>query len=128
KESSVATTNGAGSAAASVDWEQALEGLDGDRSLLVELIGIFQEECPKLCGEMEKAIESGDLPSIRRTAHTLRGALNHLAAAEAVALAQQMEEAARGQDLAGALAIWPRLGVELDRLAPALAEYAKQPS
>ena len=55
------------------------------------------------------------------------GALSHLAAGAAVAMAQEMEEFARQQNLDQAVAIWPRLEAELDGLTPVLEEFAKQP-
>jgi two-component system, sensor histidine kinase and response regulator len=110
-----------------IDWEKALESVDGNRQLLLELIDIFREECPKLRDEILAAIKSADLPGLRRAAHTLRGALSHLAAGNAVALAQEIEDQARQQKLAEATAIWPHLEAELESLTPALDEFAKQP-
>jgi excisionase family DNA binding protein len=72
-------------------------------------------------------IESGDLPTLRRAAHTMKGSLVHLAAPQAIEIAEQMEFLARQQKLAEAAALWPQLKAELDRIAPALAEFAKQP-
>ncbi|HEY2826029.1 MAG TPA: response regulator, partial [Pirellulales bacterium] len=109
-----------------VDWRQALETLDGNRQLLNELIEIFREECPKLRGEIEVSIATGDLPTLRRAAHTLKGALAHLAAGRARAVAERMEDRAREQNLRAASEIWPRLQAELDELRPLLDEFAKQ--
>jgi HPt (histidine-containing phosphotransfer) domain-containing protein len=110
-----------------VDWQQALESLDGNRQLLGELVDIFREECPKLRAEIETALAAGDLPGLRRAAHTLKGALCHLAAVSALNLAQQVEDRAREQNLEAASALWPRLRAELDQLNPILSEFAKQP-
>jgi HPt (histidine-containing phosphotransfer) domain-containing protein len=110
-----------------IDWPQALETLDGNRELLVELIDIFREECPKLRAEIETAFAAGDLPGLRRSAHTLKGALAHLAAGPARELAQQVEDYARQQNLASASALWPQLQSELDQLNPVLDEFTKQP-
>jgi len=109
------------------DWQRALDSLDGNRQLLGELIDIFREESPKLRTEIETAIAAGDLTSLRRAAHTLKGALGHLAAGKARQIAEQVEELARGQNLQAARQLWPRLQSELDQLNPALAEFAKQP-
>ncbi len=40
-----------------VDWEGALARLAGDRELLVELVGVFLEECPKLRQAIAQAID-----------------------------------------------------------------------
>jgi CheY-like chemotaxis protein len=123
-----ASTNGsARSDIPNIDWQRALESLDGNRQLLGELIDIFREECPKLRGEIESALAAGDLALLRRAAHTLKGALSHLAAGTALHLAQQMEDLARGQNLPAASRVWPQLQVALDQLTPAFMEFAKQP-
>ncbi len=110
-----------------IDWQQALETLDGNRQLLAELVAIFREECPKLRAEIETALAAQDLPTLRRAAHTLKGSLAHLAAERARATAEKMEINARQQNLQAAGELWPRLQVQLDRLNPILEEFAKQP-
>ena len=110
-----------------IDWTKALESVDGNRQLLLELIDIFREECPKLRQEIAVSMAAHDCAGLRRAAHTLRGALGHLAAADALTLAQQLEEHARQEQLVEAAAVWPRLETELDGLAPALDEFVKQP-
>jgi two-component system, sensor histidine kinase and response regulator len=109
-----------------IDWAKAMESVDGNRQLLVELIDIFREECPKLRQDIATAMAANDCAGMRRAAHTLRGALGHLAAADAVVLAQQLEDHAKQQQLSEAAAVWPRLETELDGLAPALEEFVKQ--
>jgi len=121
------STNGSPSDEGHVNWQQALETLDGNRQLLSELVAIFREECPKLRAEIETALKTSDLPLLRRAAHTLKGALAHLAASRARATAEKMEDIARQQNLQAASELWPRLQVELDQLSPILVEFAKQP-
>ncbi|HEY2759892.1 MAG TPA: response regulator, partial [Pirellulales bacterium] len=111
-----------------INWPLALEAVDGNRQLLVELVEIFREECPKLRAEIASAIEAGDLPLLRRSAHTLKGALAHLAAASAVALAQEIEDQARRQSLEPAAAFWPRLQIELDQIEILLVEFSLEES
>lgn len=108
---------------ACIDWPEALRTVDGDRNLLEELIGIFQEECPKCRTEIAAALETKDAPRLRRAAHTLKGSLGHLAAESARQLAQYMEDRAQENDLAAAAAILPRLQIELDRLTPEMVEF-----
>jgi PAS domain S-box-containing protein len=108
-----------------IDLRQALESVDGNRPLLVELIGIFGEECPKLAGEITSSIQAGDLPTLRRAAHTMKGSLVHLAAPQAIQIAEQMEFLARQQKLAEAAALWPQLKAELDCIKPVLQEFAR---
>jgi CheY-like chemotaxis protein len=106
------------------NWDQALAALQGDRKLLGELIEIFREECPKLRSEMAAAIQAADAKRLQRAAHTLKGSLGHLAAAEAHHLSEQIEIHAKQGDLPGAAALWPKLQIELDQFEPTLAEFA----
>jgi two-component system, sensor histidine kinase and response regulator len=113
--------------ASPIDWQQALDALDGNRPLLIELIDIFGEECPKLEAEISSAIEGNDVARLRRAAHTMKGSLLHLAAGRAVAVAERMEAYARQQNFDSAAALWPDLRRELDRVRPVMLEFAKQP-
>ncbi|MCC7086964.1 MAG: response regulator [Pirellulales bacterium] len=105
------------------NWDEALSALHGDRKLLAELIDIFREECPKLCREMTTAIELQDTRTVQRTAHTLKGSLGHLAAAEAHGLAEQIEAHAKRGNLGDAEQLWLKLRAKLDELDPILVEF-----
>ena len=115
----------AGSASARIDWQQALEALDGDRKLLAELVDIFREECPKLRAEIAAGLEAGDAPSVRRAAHTLKGSLLHLHAAAEIAIALELETEAKKGHLQTAAELWPRLQTALDGLAPELDSFSQ---
>jgi HPt (histidine-containing phosphotransfer) domain-containing protein len=104
-------------------WRQALDALEGNRELLGELVDIYREECPKLRAEIAASLQSGDLPRLRRAAHTLKGALGHLAAADAAQLAQQIEDQARHGSADAIHVLWPRLETQLDEINPALAAF-----
>jgi PAS domain S-box-containing protein len=118
----IASGNGHPSARC-IDWQQALGAIEGNRELLGELIDIFREECPKLRAEIESSLQSGDLPGLRRAAHTLKGALSHLAAASAVQLAQQIEDHARRENAAAVHPLWPLLQTQLDEINRALDDF-----
>ncbi len=123
-----ASTNGSLPAESNgINLQAALEALDGNRQLLGELVAIFREECPKLQTEIETALACGDLPSLRRAAHTLKSSLAHLAAGRARTTAEAMETNARQQNLQGAGELWPRLQAELEELWPLLDE-ARSPA
>ncbi len=119
-------TNGSPTTGGRINWQEALEAIDGDRQLMLELVEIFREECPKMRGEMAEALAAGDAARVRRGAHTLKGSLSHLAAAEGIELALQVETHAKQGDLAAAAAAWPRLEAALDQLKPELDEYIRQ--
>jgi len=106
-----------------IDWQQALDAIEGNRELLGELIGIFREECPKLRSEIATSLQSGDLPGLRRAAHTLKGALGHLAAGNGVQLAQQIEDHARRGSAEAIHPLWPLLQTQLDEINQALSHF-----
>ncbi len=115
-----------GQSKAHVDLTQALESIDGNRQLLIELIEIFSEESSKLADEITSSIDTGDVATLRRATHTMKGSLVHLAAQPAVAISEQMEALARQQKLAEAAALWPNLKAELDVIAPLLAAFVQE--
>jgi two-component system, sensor histidine kinase and response regulator len=106
-----------------INWQQALDAIDGNRELLGELIDIFREECPKLRAEIAASLQSGNLPGLRRAAHTLKGALGHLGAAGAVQLAQQIEDHARRASADAIHPLWPLLQTQLDEINQALDQF-----
>jgi hypothetical protein len=57
----------------------------------------------------------------------MKGSLLHLAAADAVGVAERMEAYARQQNFDSAAALWPDLQKELNRVQPLLLVFAKQP-
>lgn len=56
-----------------IDEEKALEALDGNYELLVELAQIFCEDAPVLLRDFERALDSGEAHAARLAAHSLKG-------------------------------------------------------
>jgi PAS domain S-box-containing protein len=77
------------------DHVAALERTDGSVELLREVAGLFQEECPRLIGEMQRAVSRSDALAVQRAAHALKGSVSHFGAPRAAAAAASREEAAR---------------------------------
>ena len=109
--------------AQTVDWDMALEQAAGDRGLILEMIDVYMEEKPKLLSSIERAIASGDQASLRRAAHTLKGALHHLAADRAAGAAAVLEAIGKSGTTAHGPAAYQRLCVELGRLEPELLDF-----
>jgi PAS domain S-box-containing protein len=76
-----------------VDWNDAMETVGGDRDLLCELLEVFLTERESMIDEIRRALESENSQELRRTAHALKGALNHLGAAPVARLAAELETA-----------------------------------
>jgi HPt (histidine-containing phosphotransfer) domain-containing protein len=109
-----------------LDWERALENTDGSEELLIELAGMFIEECPEMMRQVRAAIDACDAPALQRAAHTLKGSARIFAMAPAVEAARRLEAMGADEDLSGADDGWNALRLEIDRLTAALADETSQ--
>jgi HPt (histidine-containing phosphotransfer) domain-containing protein len=73
------------------DRAGALAQAAGDPVLLREILGLFLTECPGWRAGLRAAVADGDAAALQRTAHTLKGSLGVLAAADALAAAERLE-------------------------------------
>jgi HPt (histidine-containing phosphotransfer) domain-containing protein len=88
------------SSIAAVNFAELLERFDGDRALLVEVIGIFREDYPAQIRSAQEAIAQTDAAEVERCGHSLKGALGNLSAVRAFALAGEFEAMGRSGNLA----------------------------
>lgn len=109
-------------AAPLVDWDAALERLNGDRELLGEMVAVFHDEAPKLVERIGQAISTGDAAELKISAHTLKGAVSNFAAKSAFAAALRLETLAKDGNLTEVPTAQAALERELERLMPALEE------
>ena len=84
--------------AADLDWGRALAAVKGDRTLLTLIIETVLEEAPRLLGDIRAAIVAGDGGSLRLSAHTLKGSIQHFGRGEAFHAAFAMEQAGAAGD------------------------------
>ena len=98
---------------ARLDWNAALETVDGDRELLGKMIEGFVGQQPALVAELREALRGGDLPVVRRVAHTIGGSLRSFDGARVVALAHDLEDRCREGAADQAAATWRALEQEL---------------
>jgi CheY-like chemotaxis protein len=108
------------SPAISIEVDQLLARIDGDRAFLAELIEIFRSEYPSNLEAAQAAIKKQDAAALQRVAHTLKGALANLSAVGAAAIAAELETMGRAAELADAQATLDRLGIELPNVTRAL--------
>ncbi|HWB10299.1 MAG TPA: response regulator [Pirellulales bacterium] len=106
-----------------IDWDTALEQAAGDRSLVQEMIDVYMEEKPKLLSSIQRAIDTDDQAGLRRAAHTLKGALHHLAADRAAGAAAVLEAIGKSGTTAHGPAAYQTLCSELGRLDPELLDF-----
>ncbi len=111
-----------------LDAEELLVRVDGDKELLDELVGIFQDNYPVLLGQLKKAVQNRDWLAMREAAHTVRGAVANFAASAAVETALKLETMEIRDDLSPVEETISRLEKELQRLARILESISKRPS
>ena len=99
-----------------IDFATALNRLDGDRELFVELAHVFKEECPKAVEEIRRAIGARDARTLERHAHNLKGSSANLGSGAVSITAGALEDCARTGNLKQADDLFEALGQELGQL------------
>jgi signal transduction histidine kinase/DNA-binding response OmpR family regulator/HPt (histidine-containing phosphotransfer) domain-containing protein len=112
-------------AAPLLDLEHALERTGGDQELLRELASVFLAECPAWVAEIRSAVRASDAGTLRRSAHTLKGAVESCGAASLHAPALTLERMGREGRLDGAREALSELELELARVTPELEAFAR---
>jgi histidine phosphotransfer protein HptB len=97
----------------SIDNLRAL-GAEGDDSFLKEIVGIFLEDTPLRLRELRESFAAGDQPTFTRTAHSIKGSASNLGAVRLRALAEKLEHASKGGNLAGLDAEIPAMEAEFN--------------
>jgi two-component system sensor histidine kinase/response regulator len=106
-----------------MDLDNALRRLDGDQSLLIDLIGFYLEDYPGLLTKMDEAAAAKDAMSLERAAHSLKGLVANFDAMNAKDIAQRMENAAKDRDLDTAVGMIGDLKAAASELATELEHY-----
>ncbi|HKF24987.1 MAG TPA: response regulator, partial [Candidatus Acidoferrum sp.] len=101
-----------------------LDGLDGNRRLLRDLLRLFRADYPQRLAEMREAIGSNDVHALEKAAHTLKGSIGNFGAKKAFATAKQLEFAGKEKDLNRAAQLLPAMESELEVLSRQLGELA----
>lgn len=109
-----------------LDWEKALENVDGSEDLLLELAQVFVESCPDMMREIGEAINKGDAPGLHRAAHNLKGSARIFAAGTVVEEALRLEEMGTQADLRAAEEGGAHLERAVAQLCAALSERIGQ--
>ncbi len=105
------------------DADAALRRLDGDVELFGTLIAIFQEDSAALLSELSTGFDTNNLPQMERAAHSLKGLACNFNAHRAMQVAASVEEMARTRATDGLSRGVRELGVQLEKLRHALAQW-----
>jgi HPt (histidine-containing phosphotransfer) domain-containing protein len=109
-----------------LDVEGALRRLGGDKQLFIELMGFVLEDVPPALNSLRHAVASKDAPSIRGTAHALKGLVASCGGVRAAEVAQAIESAGQQGNVDDASRSLASLEAELEALARALREYRRE--
>ena len=116
--------SGAAAGDSPIRLEDVLQRVDGDRELLAEITQIFAQQSGELLASLRTAAAAGDARTVEQHAHTLRGSVANFGARRAAQLAQDLELAARGNDLAPAWGMIDALAAEIIAIERALGEVS----
>jgi two-component system, sensor histidine kinase and response regulator len=102
----------------------SLRGLqqEGDPDILKELMELFLADVPLQLVVLRKAVEAGDVASVGRIVHTLKGSCGNMGARSMEALCTELEEIVRSEELRTAPELISRLEEEFGRARVALEE------
>lgn len=74
-----------------INWDYALENVDGDRELLRTIIAVFLEESATLMDAIRNAISKFDSVQLKSLGHSLKGAMLGVGALITADIAQELE-------------------------------------
>ena len=97
-----------------------LDGVDGNRQLLSELIDVFIADLPKMASRLKKAIARQDALGLRDAAHALKGAVGNFDHGRPFEAVRNLEMRARENQLTDADARFRNIKNELAHLTRSL--------
>ncbi len=98
----------------------------GDNELRAELAALFIEDGKTRVAKLREAIRDGDIDSLRRAAHTIKGAAGNVGAMRLHHTSALIEVAAQGGDTSPCAALVEQLASELDETILLLAPIASE--
>jgi len=108
-----------------LDRAALIDRVEGDQSLLADMIEIFSAQAPRLLDTMEQSLEAGDTDALRRAAHKLKGTTAEIAASRARRLAAALEDMSANVRLDDAAETLAELSREINRVLQELATFTQ---
>jgi HPt (histidine-containing phosphotransfer) domain-containing protein len=109
-----------------IDWNEALERMDGDVALLEQLLRIFRADAPGMLVRLMAAAHAGEPHELERAAHALKGASATISARRITEAAREVEQLARDGRVAEARVRVGEVEPEFLRLMHALDEELRR--
>ncbi|MGE3177824.1 MAG: Hpt domain-containing protein [Vicinamibacterales bacterium] len=82
------------------DADEVCRWYDNDMESIQELVGLVLADLPRYAKELEAAADAGDLTTVARFAHTIKGAVGNVCALRLCGVAEALELGARDGDTA----------------------------
>ncbi|NLE64604.1 MAG: Hpt domain-containing protein [Elusimicrobia bacterium] len=102
-----------------IDLKDAMERVQDDKELLLELFDIFKEDFPPKRDLIRTAFEKNDVITFQQVAHGLKGATGNISAAQMHATCVALDHLGKDGDISGAQAL-------LDALDQQFAAFQKE--
>ena len=108
-----------------INWSAALESVNGDQGLLLEVVQILADDLPNLRTEVREAIENQDVEALRQAAHKMKGSVRFLGPSTVYDVAFQLEQQGMNGDLDGVSALQSELVKELESMSGDLTRFCQ---
>jgi PAS domain S-box-containing protein len=103
--------------------EVFLERMMGDEEFAREVVGGFVEELPALLSTLREQVALGDLESIWKQAHKIKGSAANVGGEMLKTVASELEQAGKAGDMPRVVHWIPELEVQTARLSEALQQW-----
>ncbi len=102
------------------------EAFEHDLEMIQELVALVVRDLPRYVQSLETAADAGDLVTVGRAGHTIKGAVGNVCAGRLCDIAEGLEQAGRAQDGARVAALRPQLRSESQALLAALSAWLER--
>jgi len=109
-----------------IDGTVLLQGVDGNRKLLCELIDVFIADLPKMSSRLKTAIAKQDAVRLRDAAHALKGAIGNFDQGAPFEAVKKLELMARENQVSDAEARFRNIRDQLAQLTRSLRHLKSQ--
>ena len=107
----------------SLNMDNVLESLGGDRDLLRDVLGILLDELPRHMASLRQAIASGNAEAIEHLAHAIKGEVGYLSLSEVSQNASELEASGREANIALSASLYGSLEAGVLELLPQFTEW-----
>ena len=109
-----------------IDWETAIQGVDGDRQLFAEVIQIFLASVGDSLSKLDEAVRADQPDTVQRLAHALKGELLALGVTPVADLARQLELNGTQRELSPARKTLTQLASQIDSLREPFNAFVRE--